>query len=164
MNFCHGKLYHSPNNIMKFNIHDVTIKVHTSVSVLVFIPDALVDIATLFSLDHSYTMLLGFLFSDEDSYCTLQVKLILPPTVIVISYGTTVTSNFNVPANEIYSWFIRYLPLFEICRRGYYNSIFAVPGAGFGVDLGGGVKSIHFLSSQDFPLSFSSIISPGPGG
>ena len=95
-------------------MHDVTIKVHTSVSVLVFIPDALVDIATLFSLDHSNTMLLGLLFSDEDSYCTLQVKLILPPTVIVISYGTTVTSNFDVPVNEIYSWSTPYLPLFYV--------------------------------------------------
>ena len=101
MSLCHGKLYHSPN-IIKFNIHDVSVKVHTSVSVLLFIPDALVDIATLFSLDHSNTMFLGLLFSDEDSYCTSQVKLTLPPTVIVISYGTTVTSNFNVPANEIY--------------------------------------------------------------
>ena len=87
---------------MCLNIHDVFVKVHTSVSVLLFIPDALVDIATLFSLDHSNTMLLGLLFADEDSYCTSQVKLTLPPTVIVISYGTTVTSNFNVPANEIY--------------------------------------------------------------
>ena len=109
----------------KFNIHDVFVKVHTSVSVLLFIPDALVDIATLFSLDHSNTMLLGLLFSDEDSYWTSQVKLILPPTVIVISYGTTVTSNFNVPANEIYWWYIPYLPLFEtcsmtiLCWRGY---------------------------------------------
>ena len=32
------------------------------------------------------------------------------------------------------------------------------------IDGGGGVKSIHCLSSQDLPWSFLSIISSGPGG